>query len=417
MAGNAFYAQSGGVTAVINATACGVIETARKSRRIENVLAGRNGIIGALREELVDTSLESRSDIAGLRYTPSGAFGSCRYKLKGIDDNRAEYERLIDVFRAHDIRYFFYNGGGDSQDTAHKVSQLSLQMGFPITCIGIPKTVDNDLPYTDTCPGFGSVAKYVAVSTREAALDVVSMAESSTKVFVLEVMGRHAGWIAAAGGLARDGNKGAPQIILFPEVDFDKKDFLARVLSSVEKDGYCVVVASEGARYPNGDFIADSGSVDAFGHKQLGGVAPTLVEMVKAEHGYKCHWSVADYLQRAARHLASATDVEQAYAMGRAAVEFALEGKNAVMPIIVRKKTKRYAWTVGEVPLSKVANVEKMMPRSYITKDGYGITAACRRYLEPLIAGEDNPPYKNGLPQYVTLRNKLVRKRLPAFDV
>ena len=417
MAGNAFYAQSGGVTAVINATACGVIETARKSRRIENVLAGRNGIIGALREELVDTSLESRSDIAGLRYTPSGAFGSCRYKLKGIDDNRAEYERLIDVFRAHDIRYFFYNGGGDSQDTAHKVSQLSLQMGFPITCIGIPKTVDNDLPYTDTCPGFGSVAKYVAVSTREAALDVVSMAESSTKVFVLEVMGRHAGWIAAAGGLARDGNKGAPQIILFPEVDFDKKDFLARVLSSVEKDGYCVVVASEGARYPNGDFIADSGSVDAFGHKQLGGVAPTLVEMVKAEHGYKCHWSVADYLQRAARHLASATDVEQAYAMGRAAVEFALEGKNAVMPIIVRKKTKRYAWTVGEVPLSKVANVEKMMPRSYITKGGYGITAACRRYLEPLIAGEDNPPYKNGLPQYVTLRNKLVRKRLPAFDV
>ncbi len=417
MAGNAFYAQSGGVTAVINATACGVIETARKSRRIENVLAGRNGIIGALREELVDTSLESRSDIAGLRYTPSGAFGSCRYKLKGIDDNRAEYERLIDVFRAHDIRYFFYNGGGDSQDTAHKVSQLSLQMGFPITCIGIPKTVDNDLPYTDTCPGFGSVAKYVAVSTREAALDVVSMAESSTKVFVLEVMGRHAGWIAAAGGLARDGNKGAPQIILFPEVDFDKKDFLARVLSSVEKDGYCVVVASEGARYPNGDFIADSGSVDAFGHKQLGGVAPTLVEMVKAEHGYKCHWSVADYLQRAARHLASATDVEQAYAMGRAAVEFALEGNNAVMPIIVRKKTKRYAWTVGVVPLSKVANVEKMMPRSYITKDGYGITAACRRYLEPLIAGEDHPPYKNGLPQYVTLRNKLVRKRLPAFDV
>ncbi len=417
MAGNAFYAQSGGVTAVINATACGVIETARKSRRIENVLAGRNGIIGALREELVDTSLESRLDIAGLRYTPSGAFGSCRYKLKGIDDNRAEYERLIDVFRAHDVRYFFYNGGGDSQDTAHKVSQLSLQMGFPITCIGIPKTVDNDLPYTDTCPGFGSVAKYVAVSTREAALDVVSMAESSTKVFVLEVMGRHAGWIAAAGGLARDGNKGAPQIILFPEVDFDKKDFLAGVLSSVEKDGYCVVVASEGARYPNGDFIADSGSVDAFGHKQLGGVAPTLVEMVKAEHGYKCHWSVADYLQRAARHLASATDVEQAYAMGRAAVEFALEGKNAVMPIIVRKKTKRYAWTVGEVPLSKVANVEKMMPRSYITKDGYGITAACRRYLEPLIAGEDHPPYKNGLPQYVTLRNKLVRKRLPTFDV
>ncbi len=417
MAGNAFYAQSGGVTAVINATACGVIEAARSSRRIKNVLAGRNGIIGALREELIDTSLESRKDIAGLRYTPSGAFGSCRYKLRGLDENRAEYERLIDVFRAHDIRYFFYNGGGDSQDTAHKVSQLSEQMGFPITCIGIPKTVDNDLPFTDTCPGFGSVAKYVAVSTREAALDVISMAESSTKVFVLEVMGRHAGWIAAAGGLARDGTKGAPQIILLPEVDFDQKDFLARVRSSVEKDGYCVVVASEGARYANGDFLADSGSVDAFGHKQLGGVAPTLVDMVKAKHGYKCHWSVADYLQRAARHLASATDVEQAYAMGEAAVRFALEGKNAVMPIIVRKKTKRYSWTVGEVALAKVANVEKKMPRSFITADGYGITAACRRYLEPLIAGEDPPPYKDGLPQYVTLRNKLVRKKLPAFDV
>lgn len=417
MAGNAFYAQSGGVTAVINATACGVIETARKSRRIGKVLAGRNGIIGALREELIDTSLESTANIRGLRHTPSGAFGSCRYKLKGLDENRAEYERLIDVFRAHDIRYFFYNGGGDSQDTAHKVSQLSELMGFPITCIGIPKTVDNDLPFTDTCPGFGSVAKYVAVSTREAALDVISMAETSTKVFVLEVMGRHAGWIAAAGGLARDGNKGAPQIILFPEVDFDQKDFLARVKNTVEKDGYCVVVASEGARYANGDFLADSGSVDAFGHKQLGGVAPTLVDMVKAEHGYKCHWSVADYLQRAARHIASATDVEQAYAMGKAAVDLALAGRNAVMPIIVRKKTRQYAWTVGEVELAKVANVEKMMPRGYISRDGYGITAACRRYLEPLIVGEDHPPYKNGLPQYVTLDNKLVRKKLPAFDV
>ena len=417
MAGNAFYAQSGGVTAVINASACGVIETARRSRRIKNVLAGHNGIVGALREEMIDTSLESAADIRRLRHTPSGAFGSCRYKLKGLEENRAEYERLIDVFRAHDIRYFFYNGGGDSQDTAHKVSQLSERMSFPITCIGIPKTVDNDLPYTDTCPGFGSVAKYVAVSTREAALDVISMAASSTKVFVLEVMGRHAGWIAAAGGLAREGNKGAPQIILFPEVDFKRKDFLARVKSTVEKDGYCVVVASEGARYANGDFLADSGSVDAFGHKQLGGVAPILVDMVKAEHGYKCHWSVADYLQRAARHIASATDVEQAYAMGKAAVEFALAGKNAVMPIIVRKKTKRYAWTVGQVELAKVANVEKMMPRGYISRDGYGITAACRRYLEPLIAGEDHPPYKDGLPQYVTLKKKLIRKRLPAFNL
>lgn len=415
MAKNIFYAQSGGVTAVINATACGVIETARKSRQVGKVLAGKNGIIGALREELIDTSKESAKAIAGLRHTPSGAFGSCRYKLKSLEENAAEYRRLIDVFRAHDIGYFFYNGGGDSQDTAHKVSQLSTTMGHPITCIGIPKTVDNDLPITDTCPGFGSVAKYVAVSTREAGLDVASMAESSTKVFVLEVMGRHAGWIAAAGGLARDSAAAPPHVILFPEIAFDEKAFLAKVKATVDKVGYCVIVASEGAQYADGRFLADAGMKDAFGHTQLGGVAPTLVDMIKAEHGYKCHWSVADYLQRAARHIASATDVEQAYAVGKAAVTFALDGKNAVMPVIQRKRSKPYRWDIGEAPLGKVANVEKMMPRSFISKDGFGITARAREYLSPLIQGEDYPPYRDGLPQYVRLKNQLVRKKLPAF--
>ena len=415
MAKNIFYAQSGGVTAVINATACGVIETARKSRQVGKVLAGKNGIIGALREELIDTSKESAKAIAGLRHTPSGAFGSCRYKLKSLEENAAEYRRLIDVFRAHDIGYFFYNGGGDSQDTAHKVSQLSTTMGHPITCIGIPKTVDNDLPITDTCPGFGSVAKYVAVSTREAGLDVASMAESSTKVFVLEVMGRHAGWIAAAGGLARDSASAPPHVILFPEIAFDEKAFLAKVKATVDKVGYCVIVASEGAQYADGRFLADAGMKDAFGHTQLGGVAPTLVDMIKAEHGYKCHWSVADYLQRAARHIASATDVEQAYAVGKAAVAFALEGKNAVMPVIQRKRSKPYRWDIGEAPLGKVANVEKMMPRSFISRDGFGITARAREYLSPLIQGEDYPPYRDGLPQYVRLKNQLVRKKLPAF--
>jgi 6-phosphofructokinase len=415
LAKNIFYAQSGGVTAVINATACGVIETARKSRQVGKVLAGKNGIIGALREELIDTSKESAKAIAGLRHTPSGAFGSCRYKLKSLEENAAEYRRLIDVFRAHDIGYFFYNGGGDSQDTAHKVSQLSTTMGHPITCIGIPKTVDNDLPITDTCPGFGSVAKYVAVSTREAGLDVASMAESSTKVFVLEVMGRHAGWIAAAGGLARDSAAAPPHVILFPEIAFDEKAFLAKVKATVDKVGYCVIVASEGAQYADGRFLADAGMKDAFGHTQLGGVAPTLVDMIKAEHGYKCHWSVADYLQRAARHIASATDVEQAYAVGKAAVAFALEGKNAVMPVIQRKRSKPYRWDIGEAPLGKVANVEKMMPRSFISKDGFGITARAREYLSPLIQGEDYPPYRDGLPQYVRLKNQLVRKKLPAF--
>ncbi len=417
MAKNIFYAQSGGVTAVINASACGVIETARANRRFGKVYAGKNGIIGALREELIDTSKESRSDIAALRHTPSGAFGSCRYKLKSIEESRAQYERLIDVFKAHEIGYFFYNGGGDSQDTAYKVSQLSKIMDYPITCIGIPKTVDNDLPLTDCCPGFGSVAKYVAVSTREAGLDVASMAESSTRVFVLEVMGRHAGWIAAAGGLAKEKRDDPPHIILFPEIAFNKAQFLKKVKEVVTKVGFCVIVASEGAQYADGRFVADAGQKDAFGHTQLGCVAPTLVDMIKSRHGYKCHWSVADYLQRAARHIASATDVEQAYAMGKAAVDFAADGMNAVMPIIVRKKNKPYRWSIGNAPLSKVANMERKMPRSYITRDGFGITGKAREYLSPLIIGEEPPPYRNGLPQYVRLRNELIKKKLQPFSI
>ncbi len=417
---NAFYAQSGGVTAVINASACGVIETARAhSDKIGTVYAGRNGIIGALREELIDTSLESKEDIAALRYTPSGAFGSCRYKLKNFEENKREYERLIEVFQAHNIGYFFYNGGGDSQDTAYKVSQLSEKMGYPITCIGVPKTVDNDLPFTDNCPGFGSVAKYVAISTKEAAMDIASMCESSTKVFILEVMGRHAGWIAAAGGLAGKDSSEAPHIILFPEVAFDREKFLARVEESVKKYGYCVVVASEGAQYEDGRFVADAGQKDAFGHTQLGGVAPALANMVKQALGYKYHWAVADYLQRAARHISSATDVDQAYAMGKAAVEFAIDGRNAVMPIIVREPGEHYKWSIGEAPLSQVANQEKKMPIHYITDDGFGITAECRRYLEPLIRGEDYPPYQhNGLPKYVKLQNTLAEKKLrTTFDI
>ncbi|MEE8343181.1 MAG: 6-phosphofructokinase [Gammaproteobacteria bacterium] len=410
---NAFYAQSGGVTAVINASACGVIETARKHKhKIGKVLAGRNGIIGALTEDLIDTSKESARAIAALRHTPAGAFGSCRYKLKGLDENRAQYERLMEVFQAHNIGYFFYNGGGDSQDTAHKVSQLGKKMGYPITCVGIPKTVDNDLPITDNCPGFGSVAKYVAVSIREAAFDVASMAKTSTKIFVLEVMGRHAGWIAAAGGLAVEKEGDAPHIILFPEVPFNEKKFLARVKQCVNKYGYCVMVVSEGVKNKEGRFLAEAGTTDAFGHAQLGGVAPVIAELIKHKFGYKYHWAVADYLQRAARHIASKTDVEQAYALGKAAVEMALQGKNAVMPIIVRKSDQPYRWTIGETKLSRVANVEKIMPKSYITKDGFGITTRCRRYLSPLIKGEDYPPYKNGLPQYVELKNVGVPKKL-----
>ncbi|MBV1932648.1 MAG: 6-phosphofructokinase [Porticoccaceae bacterium] len=410
---NAFYAQSGGVTSVINASACGVIETAQTHKdKIGKVFAGKNGIIGALREELIDISKESAKTIATLRHTPSGAFGSCRHKLKTFAEDPAEYERLIEVFKAHDIGYFFYNGGGDSADTCHKVSQISEQLGYPIQAIHIPKTVDNDLPFTDNCPGFGSVAKYVAVSTKEASLDVASMCDTSTKVFILEVMGRHAGWIAAAGGLAADEAGDPPHIILFPEIAFNREKFLKKVERTVKKNGYCVIVASEGAQYKDGTFIADSGSTDAFGHKQLGGVAPTLATMVKSELGYKYHWALADYLQRSARHIASKTDVEQAYAVGKAAVEFALAGKSAVMVSIERKKTKRYGWKIGETPLADVANVEKMMPRNFITRDGFGITDLAREYLAPLIQGEDYPPYKNGIPQYAKLKNILVARKL-----
>jgi 6-phosphofructokinase 1 len=412
---NAFYAQSGGVTAVINASACGVIQTAAKHRRhIGKVYAGRHGIIGALTEDLIDVGAESPATLRGLLHTPSGAFGSARFKLKGLDQNRAEYERLIEVFRAHDIGYFFYNGGNDSMDTALKVSQLSVSMGYPVTCVGVPKTVDNDLPHTDCGPGFGSVAKYTAISTLEGAFDVASMARTSTKVFVLEVMGRHAGWIAAASGLAGHKAGEPPHIILFPEIAFDQAAFLTKVKHCVERFGYCVVVASEGAAYADGKFLSEVGTRDAFGHAQLGGVAPMLASMVKDNLNYKYHWAVADYLQRAARHIASKVDVEQAYAVGKAAVELAVKGVNAVMPTIVRKSSKPYRWTIGHIPLDQVANQEKKLPRNFITTDGFGITAAARRYLAPLIAGEAYPPYKDGLPDYVRIKGKGVKRRLKA---
>ena len=410
---NAFYAQSGGVSAVINASACGVIETARRhAGTIGKVLAGRNGIIGALTEDLIDTSQESTAAIAALRHTPSGAFGSCRYKLKSLEESRREYERLLEVFQAHDIGYFFYNGGGDSADTCLKVSQLAGSLGAHIQAIHVPKTVDNDLPITDNCPGFGSVAKYVAVSTREASMDVASMASTSTKVFVLEVMGRHAGWIAAAAALADTKVQPLPLLILFPEIALDEEKFLARVKECVEKYGYCAIVVSEGVKNAEGKFLADAGTRDAFGHAQLGGVAPVVAQFVKEKLGYKYHWAVADYLQRSARHIASKVDVEQAYAVGKAAVELALKGHHAVMPAIVRTSNKPYRWKIGVAKLEDVANQEKMLPRDYITPDGFHITAKGRRYLAPLIRGEDYPPYRDGLPQYVVLRNKPVRRKL-----
>ena len=406
---NAFYAQSGGVTSVINASACGVIETANKSSKINKVLCGKNGILGALNEELFDTSKEKKSEIAKLRQTPGGAFGSCRFKLQDPIKQKKEYLRLFEVFKSHNIEYFFYNGGGDSQDTTFKVSKMAKELKLPLTCIGIPKTVDNDLPITDCSPGFGSVAKYVATSTLEAGLDVKSMSETSTKVFILEVMGRHAGWIAAASALAARNETDPPHIILMPEVPFAKKKFIYKVKQTVANEGFCVVVASEGTRYKNGMFLADSGLTDAFGHKQLGGVAPVLAQMISSI-GLKNHWAVSDYLQRSARHISSKTDLDQAYAVGKKAVEFALAGKNAVMPVIKRLSNKPYKWKIEAASLSKVANVEKTLPKGYISKDGFRITDKGLNYLRPLIQGESSISYKDGIPIVAELKNTLVKK-------
>ncbi len=411
---HAFYAQSGGVTPVINTSACAVIETARRyPDKIGKIYAGHNGILGALREELIDTSQESYETIGALHRTPGGAFGSCRYKLKSFEESRAEYERLIEVFQAHNIGYFFYNGGNDSMDTALKVSKLSEKLGYPITCIGIPKTIDNDLAVTDNCPGFGSAAKYLAVSTKEASHDIASMCDTSTKVFVVEVMGRHAGWLAASAGLAARQAGDPPHIIIFPEKPLNKEKFLAKVKKTVDSEGYCVIIASEGAKYENGTFVSASSTVvDSFGHQQLGGVAPALCTMIKREHGYKYHYAVPDYLQRSARHVASRVDVEQAYAVGKAAVEMAVTGRNAVMPGIIRESNAPYRWSIGEVALENVANYEKKMPLDFIDDEGFGITLTCREYLEPLIEGEDYPPYLNGLPRFAKLRKVMVEKKL-----
>jgi len=410
---NAFYAQSGGVSAVINASACGVLQTARRhSEAIDKIYAGRNGIVGALTEDLIDTSVESDAAIAALRHTPGAAFGSCRYKLGSIDEDREQYERLIEVFRAHDIGFFFYNGGGDSQDTAYKVSQLGSELDYPVVCVGIPKTMDNDLPITDCSPGFGSVAKYVATSLREAALDVAAMSRTSTKVFTLEVMGRHAGWTTAACALAAEHEGDAPHILLLPEVVFDEERFLAKVDEALGRYDHCVIAVSEGVKGPDGEFLSASGSKDSFGHAQLGGVAPRISNLINAKLGCRAHWAVPDYLLRSARHIASETDVQQAYAVGRAAVEFAIAGQNAVMPAIRRLSDAPYRWDIIAAPLAEVANQEKLLPPDFISGDGFGVTAAARRYLAPLIVGEAYPPFKNGLPDYVKLQNVAVPKKL-----
>ena len=411
---NAFYAQSGGVTSVINATAASVILESKKYKsKIGKVYAGKNGILGALKEELIDTSKESKSAINSLKSTPGGAFGSCRFKLKSFEENKKEYIRLVEVFKAHNIGYFFYNGGNDSADTAYKVSLISKKLGYPINCIAIPKTVDNDLAETDCCPGFGSAAKYIATSTMEASLDVASMSETSTKVFILEVMGRNAGWMAASSALARIDQKDAPHIILLPEIRFNQIKFLNKVKDVVKKNGYCLIVASEGVKNSKGKFLAESDRKDAFGHSQLGGVAPYLAGLISQKLNLKNHWAVSDYLQRSARHISSKTDLLHAEAVGVHAVRYAIKGLNGVMPIIVRSKSEKYSWKIMPAPLSKIANVEKKLPSSFISKDGFDVTSKAIKYLKPLIQGEAYPKFKNGIPHSQKLKLIEVKKKLP----
>ena len=413
---NVFYAQSGGVTPVINATAAGLIDYLKKNKSsFGKLFIGKNGIAGALNEELIDVSKENPTELKKLIHTPGGAFGSCRIKLKDPVKNKREFHRILEVFKAHNIGYFFYNGGGDSQDTTLKISNYCKEHGYNVTCIGLPKTIDNDLPVTDNCPGFGSVAKYIAISTYEASLDVVSMANSSTKVFLLEVMGRHAGWLAASAGVIKDKESMPPHIILLPEIVFDEKRFLKKVKETVKKYGFCVIVASEGIKNKNNKFIAASSSKDSFGHAHLGGVAPKLANIITMKLSYKVHWAVADYLQRAARHIGSSVDVKQAYMVGYKALEYAKKGINGVMLTISRKKSKNYQWEIKYTKLENVANVEKELPKSFISKDGFGVTRSCKKYMQNLISGQDYPPYKDGIPLYAKLKHILVKKRLKSF--
>jgi len=412
---NAVYAQSGGVTSVINASAYGVLIAAQQADFIDQVYAGYDGINGVLEERLIDLGQEDPDALAALRYTPAGAFGSARRKLQDVEKDRSAFERIIEVFAAHDVQYFFYNGGNDSMDTVNKLSKFAKDHSYPLQVIGIPKTVDNDLPITDCCPGFGSVAKYNAVSMMEGSLDTGSMHRDSTKVFVLETMGRNAGWIAAATGLASRGEEEGPHLILLPEVPFDPKRFLQAVEDTVRRVGFCAVTVSEGARNAEGKVLSEVGGQDAFGHSQLGGAGQYIQEVVKNELKLKTHGAVLDYCQRSGRHLASKVDVIQAIECGKRAVELAGRGGTGRMVTIVREQDAPYQWSLSHTDAANIANQEKKIPSEYIREDGFHITEGFRTYCLPLIQGEDYPPYHEGLPAYTRLKKALVTPKLAPF--
>ena len=413
---NALYAQSGGMTAVINATACGVIETARRyPKQIGTVYAACNGILGVLREELVDTVCLGPGELIGMRQTPGGVFGSCRFDLDDETDNRAQYDRLFEVFTAYGIGTFFYNGGNGSMHTALQIDRAARARGFELSVIGVPKTVDNDIVGSDCCPGYGSAIKYLASSMREASIDLASMSSRRGRVFVLEVMGRNAGWLAAGCGLAADRPEAAPQLILVPEVRYDKARFLAAVKAQVERQGHCSIVAAEGVLDGDGSALAQVGSDGRY--VQLGGSGSVVAGHVQQELGYKAHCAVTDYLQRAARHLASATDDAQAYAVGAAAVEAAVAGESSVTTAVERLSTSPYCWRVGTVALEQVANLERLLPAEFIREDGMHVTPAFREWALPLIAGEATPSFLDGLPRYWTPQFSTLPARLGRYEL
>jgi 6-phosphofructokinase 1 len=413
--GKLLYAQAGGVTAVINASAAAVIEAARaRASEHGGVLAARNGVLGLLAEELVDTAALDVDDLALLRQTPGGYFGSCRFDLDDPQTNPRQFDRIFEVLAAHDVGAFLYNGGNGSMDAVLKLSQAARERGYPLVCVGVPKTVDNDLLETDCCPGFGSAAKYIATAMLEAGRDVEAMASRRGRVFVMEVMGRNAGWLAAASALAARNPDEAPHIVLLPELPFDEGRFLRKVKACVTRLGYCAITAAEGIRTADGRALMEQGR-DALGHVQLGGVGQWLARLIHRHLAYKHHWAVPDYLQRAAGHLASATDLAQAEAVGRAAVDCALDGRDAVMPAIHRLGDAPYRWEVRPVGLEGIANLERQLPPGFIAEDGFGISAAGRRYFAPLIEGEPAVRYAAGLPLHLTRRLPLLPRRLGGY--
>ena len=399
---NALYAQSGGVTSVINSSAYGVILQLKETQSDALIYAAKDGILGIINDNVYDLQ-KTQKPLNLLLNSPAGMFGSCRYKLPEITEKEF-YNKMFEKLDKRSIKYIFYNGGNDSADTCLKIALAAKGIGYDLNAIAVPKTIDNDLIVTDNCPGFGSVAKYVATSAMEASLDLKSMCKTSTKVFVLEVMGRHAGWIAAAAELA---NTLCSDIyvhkILLPEVPFNEEKFLQGVESDISKFGYSVIVASEGLKDSNGNLYSEAGQKDSFGHSQLGGLSPKIAKLIKDKIGLKYHWAVSDYLQRSARHLSSMTDIEQAIAVGRYAVDFALSGKTGIMPVIKRVSNDPYRWEIAEGDLSEIANQEKLVPDNYIAENKFRINSSGIAYLKPLIQGESFPDFFSGLPKYEQL--------------